>query len=96
MVAGSRDGVSPLASAELYSPSEGRWTSAGSISDARWGHVAILLPEGGVMVAGGFGFNILRSVETYTPAGGGWSSGESAVKLRQVVPACASGRVCIV
>jgi hypothetical protein len=79
----------------MYLPSEGRWSSAGSISDARWGHIAVLLPDGGVMVAGGFGFNTLRTVEIYTPAGGGWSSSDSAVKLRQLEPLCQAGSTCI-
>ncbi|HCH08266.1 MAG TPA: branched-chain amino acid ABC transporter substrate-binding protein, partial [Dehalococcoidia bacterium] len=96
VVAGSKDGVNPLASAELYSPFAGDWSSAGSISDARWGHIAVLLPEGEVLIAGGFGFNTLRTVEIYTPAGGGWSSSDRAVKLRHRESGCEAGKVCIV
>ena len=96
MVAGSKDGVNPLASAELYSPFAGDWSSAGSISDARWGHIAVLLPEGEVLIAGGFGFNTLQTVEIYTPAGGGWSSGDRAVKLRHRESVCEADKVCIV
>src|SRR5438046_1982440 len=55
LVAGGNDDTGFLASAELYDPASGSWSTTGSLATARSGHTATLLPDGRVLVAGGFG-----------------------------------------
>lgn len=64
-----------LASTELYSPSSGLWTSTASLHVARDQHTATLLPNGQVLVAGGYGNHSpgpMPSAELYDPATGTW------------------------
>ncbi|WP_051494437.1 Kelch repeat-containing protein [Streptomyces exfoliatus] len=50
---GDSDGA--LTSAEVYDPAGGgRWTATGELADARAHHPAVALPDGGVLVAGGW------------------------------------------
>jgi len=66
-----------VTSAELYDPRSGTWTAIEGMLEARWsGHTATLLPDGTVLVAGGFVNTIGRglvSAELYDPATGAWS-----------------------
>ena len=74
LIAGGDEGPSsnvPTASALLYNPATGAFTSAGIMTTARWEHTATLLNNGNVLVAGGVGsssgFPILASAELYLP-----------------------------
>ena len=61
-----------LSSAELYDPETGAFVSTDSMIDARYGHIAVLLKDGRVLVAGGRGRSgaSLRSVELFDPRKG--------------------------
>jgi hypothetical protein len=73
----------PAATAELYSPTAGTWSSAGSMTTARWGPSLTLLPSGVVLVAGGAtgaGLVGTSSAELYDPSSNSWSpTGSMAV-----------------
>jgi len=62
-----------LDSAEIYDPSTGTFTPTGSMSAKRQQHMAALLPDGRVLVAGGFDTASLISAEVFDPATGGFS-----------------------
>ena len=69
--------------AEIYDPVTEEWTPTGSMHDYRWAHTATLLPDGRVLVAGGFGGTpvgsganaqpVVDTAEIYDPATGQWT-----------------------
>src|SRR5450759_2447325 len=65
---GVQAAAAELAAAELYDPGSGSWTATASLVTPRTGHAATLLPDGKVLVAGGYGGNgALATAELYDP-----------------------------
>jgi N-acetylneuraminic acid mutarotase len=72
-------GLNPgaLSTAELYDPVAATWSSAGSMSTARYLHEASLLPNGKVLVTGGIdssGALRTATAELFDPVAGTWAS----------------------
>jgi phosphatidylserine/phosphatidylglycerophosphate/cardiolipin synthase-like enzyme len=86
VVGGIKNGSSTgyLNSAQIFDPAAngglGGWTDTGSMGKARKDHTATLLPDGRVLVAGGFNMTdfTMRYAEIFDPAAGGgvgaWSA----------------------
>jgi Bacterial Ig-like domain (group 2)/Galactose oxidase, central domain len=67
----SGSSASPLATAELYDPLTGAFTVAATMTAPRAGHTATLLPDGKVLITGGFTDSTLVGIDTaeiYDPA----------------------------
>ena len=65
-------------SAEMYDPTTGKFSSAGSMTDGRQQHTATLLRDGRVFIAGGYWSDgqkwaVQSSTEIYDPATGNFS-----------------------
>ncbi len=73
------------------------WTSTGSMTVARFGHVQSLLPSGKVLVAGGYGGAYLSSADLYNPATGTFAATGSmqATRTGHSANLLASGKVLV-
>ena len=47
----------PVSGAELYDPTSGTFSSAGTLAPARYGAPSVLLPDGKVLILGGLGIS---------------------------------------
>jgi hypothetical protein len=65
LVIGGNDGTAPLATAELYNPVTGTFSSTGGMASARQSHTATLLNDGTVLVTGGTNASALVTAEIY-------------------------------
>jgi uncharacterized delta-60 repeat protein len=78
LVVGGDDGGSggPLSSAELYDPAMGTWSpTEGSLGKGHYRHTATLLPNGKVLVVGGWvGIHLSSSAELYDATAGTWTT----------------------
>ncbi|MDI1429166.1 Kelch repeat-containing protein [Polyangium sorediatum] len=77
LVTSGHNGVSYVASSELYDPATGTWTYAGSLTYGRAGHQSAVLAGGRVLITGGWdgGADCLRFTEIHSPASKTWSLG---------------------
>lgn len=75
---GSNSGLPVENSAEVYDPQTGRWSTIDHMANARYNHQSTLLPDGRVLVTGGFNvsaFHVpLKTTEIYDPATGTWKN----------------------
>lgn len=78
-------GGETVETAEIYDPVNGEWTDTAAISEPRSHHSATLLPDGRVLVAGGFGEDGstgLASAEVFDPDTGTWSTTDALSEAR--------------
>jgi len=90
----------PLASTEIFDPATGNWTATGSLNTPRFDQVAVLLPNGKVLVAGGEGElgKALSSAELFDPNTGKWTATGAMADVREYATATLlpNGKVLVV
>lgn len=63
----------PQASVQIYDPRQNAWFDVAPLQTPRARHAAVLLPDGRVLVLGGYSLNPLATVELYDPRTDRWS-----------------------
>ncbi len=98
VVGGFRPTPGYLKSAELYDPASNTWSSAGSMIEARTGAAGAVLPDGRVLVAGGYAGEAKSSAEIWDPSTNTWSYTKDMSRVRAGASATLmpSGRVLVV
>ncbi len=79
VVAGGTAGGQGFRSTEVYTPSTGRWSTAGDLVSVRENDEvcckqAVLLSSGRVLVAGGWDLDVLATAEVFDPVTATWSA----------------------
>jgi N-acetylneuraminic acid mutarotase len=112
LVAGGSDSNSPCScttfrsEVDLYDADSDTWEATGALITARYDHTATRLPNGMILVAGGFGGlpdplhtggAPLNSVELYDPSTGTWSAAAAmtVARTQHTATLLASGRVLV-
>ena len=87
---------------ELYDPVAKVWTVGGGMTTTRFDHTATLLPNGKVLVAGGYrgdvGFPDWTGVEFYDPSSNTWTAGGTllAARAQHTATLLPNGRVLLI
>ena len=107
LIAGGQNNSGPLQSAELFNPADDTFTAlseagATELHTTREGAVAVALPDGQVLIAGGYNGGDLQSAELFNPANDTFTplpeSGETELQSARagtVAAALPDGRVLI-
>jgi hypothetical protein len=85
-----------LASAELYDPSIGFSTRTGDMITARYGHSAALLPDGRVLISGGYApTSTVSSTEIFDPSTGTFTATGGTSTVSGIATLLKNGKVLI-
>jgi hypothetical protein len=91
-VTSTSTGLAALASAEIYDPATGQWSTTGSLATARTKHSATRLLDGRVLAVGGdAGQNGFTSAELYDLTTGSWTATGAMVGPRSDDDVCCPG-----